>query len=123
MPTKEFLEGKQQITLYPTEAQHKKLKDLAKKRGKNLSTYILDSAFRDEKIHEKLDKIIGMLGNKTEIEMELPTPEEIRERIKELSSASGAVLDKKSTIPELKQKVKEMEGKPQMVEYRGKGGK
>jgi len=61
MPTKDFLEDKQQITLYPTKSQHKKLKELAEKRGKSLSGYILDSAFRDEKIHEKLDKIISVL--------------------------------------------------------------
>lgn len=71
MPKKEFLEGKQQVTLYPTTAQHKKLKELAAKRGKNLSTYILDSAFRDEKLHEKLDKIIEMLGRDS-IELKLP---------------------------------------------------
>jgi uncharacterized protein (DUF1778 family) len=64
MPTAEFLKGKQQITLYPTTAQHKKLHELAAKRQKNLSTYILDAAMRDESIHQKLDKILELLENK-----------------------------------------------------------
>jgi uncharacterized protein (DUF1778 family) len=97
MPTADFLKGKQQITLYPTQAQHKKLKDLAAKRGKNLSTYILDSAFRDEKIHEKLDKIIVMLENKTEV-----------------------TITSDFKLTELKEKVKE---KPKMVQSFAKGTK
>jgi uncharacterized protein (DUF1778 family) len=64
MPTADFLKGKQQITLYPTTAQHKKLKELAAKRGKNLSTFIMDAAMRDEGIHLKLDKILEILQNK-----------------------------------------------------------
>ncbi len=61
MPTAEFLKGKQQITLYPTKAQHKKIKELAEKRQKDMSKYILDAALRDESIHKKLDRIIELL--------------------------------------------------------------
>jgi len=61
MPSAEFLKGKQQITLYPTQAQHKRLKELAAKKAKTMSDYILDAALRDEKIHEKLDKILELM--------------------------------------------------------------
>ena len=64
MPSADFLKGKQQITLYPTQGQHKRLKELAAKKGKTMSEYILDSSLRDEKIHEKLDKILELLGAK-----------------------------------------------------------
>lgn len=64
MPSADFLKGKQQITLYPTTAQHKKLHEMAAKRQKNLSTFILDAAMRDESIHQKLDKILELLETK-----------------------------------------------------------
>lgn len=83
MPTKDFLEDKQQVTLYPTKTQHKKLKEFAAKRGKNLSTYILDSALRDEKIHEKLDKIIAMLEGKEITDMGI-TVSELKETVKQV---------------------------------------
>jgi hypothetical protein len=86
MPTKVFLEDKQQVTLYPTKTQHKKLKELASKRGKNLSTYILDSAFRDEKIHEKLDRIIGMLEGKSDVEKILPAQIAVNKKIDNMST-------------------------------------
>jgi uncharacterized protein (DUF1778 family) len=130
MPTKDFLEDKQQVTLYPTKAQHKKLKELAAKRGKNLSTYILDSAFRDEKIHEKLDKIIVMLGGTNNEDNLQRLEEALRPKKNNEIFLSGTVTEEtlkrvKPTIPELKEKVKQMEKPDLSKNFRPcpKGGK
>jgi hypothetical protein len=107
MPKKEFLEGKQQITLYPTKAQHKKLKELAIKRGKNLSTYILDSAFRDEKIHEKLDRIIKMLDGEPLCSTPFPVTQNNADKMKNVSESKPNILEPKGCLkPGTKQMVK-----------------
>ncbi len=41
MPSKEFLRGKQQVTLYPTISQHKELWRRAEQLGMGLNEYIM----------------------------------------------------------------------------------
>ena len=48
MPSKEFLKGKQQVTLYPTEKQHKELWEKARALNMGLNEYIMFCALNAE---------------------------------------------------------------------------
>lgn len=48
MPSKEFLRDKQQVTLYPTIQQHKKLWEKAKALNMGLNEYIMFCALNAE---------------------------------------------------------------------------
>jgi hypothetical protein len=48
MPSKEFLKGKQQVTLYPTEKQHKEIWEKARALNMGLAEYIMFCALNAE---------------------------------------------------------------------------
>ena len=54
MPSKEFLKGKQQVTLYPTEKQHAELWKKARALGMGLNEYITFCAL-NAKIEVKIE--------------------------------------------------------------------